>query len=612
MTIALWRAMTLFMSTLNHVKEEIKQRLSLSAVVGAKTKLTKAGREFKACCPFHSEKSPSFYVNDEKQFYHCFGCGAHGDHFTFVMEQDKLSFFEAMQMLAAQAGVAMPEPEARDVEADKRRERLYQANNAAAHLYESLLHAPANGEILDYVRGRGLTDETIRNFRLGYAPEDGSFLVKNLTDQGFTKDELIEAGLARESNGRTYSFFRDRVMFPVSDRQGRIIAFGGRILPEHIRPPSDKAPKYLNTGDTPLFNKSHTLYAQALARQAGTQGETLLVVEGYTDVIALHQHGFKGAVAPLGTALTENQIELLWAMDHNQIKEPILAFDGDKAGRSAAIRAMDRVLPLLKPGCSLKVLFLPEGEDPDTLLLRHGAAAMRQVMDQAQPLVDFIWDNWRAQMRLDTPEAKSHARAFLREQLERIQNPDIRSSYKQELASRLDALTQPPPRSSNFTPYAKGKPGQIRKIGPLPGQNPGLAAGLLDKVLLAALFVSPRLIEYVEESLGIMELSDSSLDKLRQFIISEGCNWAAFSQAEAVAFCDLKGFGDLVTGILNNRILVHTGFARAEHSLQDSATEWLEVYGRRQAMTPNRQSAAGTLEKLERIRRSQAANDRQS
>lgn len=601
--------MTLFMSSLNHVKDEIKQRLALSSVVGTRTKLTRAGREFKACCPFHSEKSPSFYVNDEKQFYHCFGCGAHGDHFTFVMEQDKLSFFEAMQQLAAQAGVTLPEPEARDVEADKRRERLYQANNAAAHLFESLLHAPPHGEVLDYVRSRGLNDETIRNFRLGYAPEDGSFLVKNLQDQGFGKDELIEAGLARENNGRVYSFFRDRVMFPVSDRQGRIIAFGGRILPEHLRPPTDhKAPKYLNTGDTPLFNKSHTLYAQALARQAAAQGHGLLVVEGYTDVIALHQHGFKGAVAPLGTALTENQIELLWAMDHNQIKEPVLAFDGDKAGRNAAVRAMDRALPHLKPGYSLKVLFLPEGEDPDTLLLRHGAPAMRQVLDAALPLVDFAWDNWKAQMRLDTPEAKAHARAFLREQIERIQNPDVRTSYKQELNARFDKLVQPQGRTP-FVP--SGKKGAIRATGPMPGQNPALAAGLLDKVLLAALFVSPKLVEYVEESLGIMELSDSSLDKLRQFIISEGSNWAALSQAEAVAYCDMKGFGDLVTGILNNRILVHTGFARNEFALQDSAAEWLEVYARRQATRPTQQTAANTLEKLERLRRAQAANDRQ-
>lgn len=602
-------AMTLLMSTLNHVKEEIKQRLALSAVVGQKAKLTKAGREHKACCPFHSEKSPSFYVNDEKAFYHCFGCGAHGDHFTFVMEQDKLSFFEAMQTLADQAGVKMPEPEARDVEADKRRERLYQANNAAAHLFESLLHAPANSEVLDYVRSRGLNDETIRNFRLGYAPEDGSFLVKNLQDQGFNKDELIEAGLARESNGRVYSFFRDRVMFPVSDRQGRIIAFGGRILPEYLRPPSDKAPKYLNTGDTPLFNKSHTLYAQALARQAAAQGHGLLVVEGYTDVIALHQHGFKGAVAPLGTALTENQIELLWAMDHNQIKEPVLAFDGDKAGRSAAIRAMDRALPLLKPGYSLKVLFLPEGEDPDTLLLRHGAPAMRQVTEQALPLVDFVWDNWRAQMRLDTPEAKAHARAFLREQLDRIQNQDVKATYKQELTSRLDSLLQPAPR----TQYAnKGKVFPPRNVGPLPTQNANLASGLLDRVLLASLFVCPKLVEYVEESLGIMELSDSSLDKLRQFIISEGSNWAAFSQAEAVAFCEMKGFGDLVTGILNNRILVHTGFARDSQNLQHTATEWLEVYARRQSSSTARPAAANTLGTLERLRRAQAANDRQS
>ena len=525
------------------------------------------------------------------------------------MEQEKLSFYEAMQSLAAQAGVNMPEPDARDVEADKERERLYQVNNAAAHLFESLLHSPSNGEVLDYLTERGLTEDSSRNFRLGYAPQDGGFLVQALRDQGFTPTEMINAGLARESDGRVYSFFRDRVMFPVSDRRGRIIAFGGRVLPPHLRAPNDKAPKYLNTSDTPLFNKSQTLYAQAMARQGAIDGNPLIVVEGYTDVIALHQHGFKGAVAPLGTALTEGQIELLWSMDHNSIKEPILAFDGDKAGRSAAIRAMDRALPLLKPGHSLKVLFLPEGDDPDTLLLRHGAPAMRQLLQNARPLVDFIWEHWHSQMRTDTPEAKAHARAFLREKLDQIANLDVRTSYRQELSARLDALLQPTTRA----PFAKGKmPARIAGKGVMPAQAALNNDSLHDQILMAALFIYPQLVEHVEESLGTMPISDSSLDKLRQLIISECSNWASFSTAEATAFCDMKGFGDLVTGLLNSRVLVHTGFARNPDSPNSAASGWMEVYYRRLNANVQRPAAASLLEKLERHRRAHAANDTQS
>lgn len=586
------------MSSLQIAKDEIKTRLSLSSVVGKRAKLTKAGREYKACCPFHNEKTPSFYVNDDKAFYHCFGCGAHGDHFTFVMQAEKLSFFEALEQLAGEAGVTLPKPEAHDIEEDRKRERLYQVNEAAASVYESVLRTPANAEVMTYLTSRGLTEETVAGFRLGYAPQDGGFLIQALKSQNFTVEEMIEAGLARQTDGRTYSFFRDRVIFPVSDRRGRIIAFGGRTLPEHLRPPSDKAPKYLNTSDTPLFQKSRTLYAQALARLGAAEGQTPIVVEGYMDAIALHQHGFKGAVAPLGTALTENQIELLWSMDRADIKEPILAFDGDKAGRTAAVRALDRALPLLKPGHSLKVLFLPEGEDPDTLLLRQGPPAMRQLLNQAQSLADFAWDTWRNQLRLDTPEARGHARAFLREKLEQIQHPDIRALYRQELGARLDALTAPPAKT------ASAKTGAY-KAGPQPKLGAGLPQGLQEQVLMASLLLKPSLVEDVEERLGAMELGDSQLDNLRQLIISESSHWAAFSTAEARAYCEMKGHGELVTRLMNSRVRIHAGFAE---NGQNAAQGWLDAYDRYQ--TKDQTVAASGLERLSRLARAQeTAND---
>lgn len=599
------------MSDLRNTKEEIKTKLTLSEVVGSKVKLQKAGREFKACCPFHNEKSPSFYVNDDKQFYHCFGCGAHGDHFTFVMEQDKLSFIDAMKRLAEQAGVTMPEPKDFDVEADNKRQRLFEVNNEAALMFESLLHTSANHDVLDYIKSRGMKDEIIRNFRLGYAPTDGGFLIQYLNEKGFANEEMIEAGLARESNGRVYSFFRDRVMFPVADRRGRIIAFGGRNLPEHIRPPNDKAPKYLNTSDTPLFNKSATLYAQALARQAGVDGEPLIVVEGYTDVIALHQHGFKGAVAPLGTALTEGQIELLWKMDHHNIKEPILAFDGDKAGRAAAIRAMDRTLPLLKAGHSLKFLFLPDGDDPDTLLLRNGAPAMRQLLRNAISLADFAWDTWHAQMRLDTPEAKAQAKQFIRGELSKIVDPDLRNAYREDLEGRLYKLTAPQRQIYQKTGFQKFGQKSKPQTTSMPMNTMNNKGALLDRILIASLIECPKLIEEVEESLGIMEISDSSLDKLRQMIISEGLTWASLSMSEARSYCEMKGFNTLVTDILNERILIHTGFARG-NDMARAVIGWQDVYKQKTSASPAVQSRATNmmdrLSRLSKIQPKESAN----
>ncbi len=603
------------MSDLRVTKEEIKTKLNLSEVVGSKVKLQKAGREFKACCPFHNEKSPSFYVNDDKQFYHCFGCGAHGDHFTFVMEQDKLSFIDAMKRLAEQAGVTMPEPKDFDVEADNKRQRLYEVNNEAALMFESLLHTSANHDVLEYITARGMKDEIIRNFRLGYAPTDGGFLIQYLSEKGFSNEEMIESGLARESNGRVYSFFRDRVMFPVADRRGRVIAFGGRNLPEHIRAPNEKAPKYLNTSDTPLFNKSATLYAQALARQAAVDDEPLIVVEGYTDVIALHQHGFKGAVAPLGTALTEGQIELLWKMDHHNIKEPILAFDGDKAGRAAAIRAMDRALPLLKAGHSLKFLFLPDGDDPDTLLLRNGAPAMRQLLRNAISLADFAWDTWHAQMRLDTPEAKAQAKQYLRENLNNISDPELRNAYREDLEGRLYKLTAP--QRNTYQKFQKGnfqKFGQKKKTGgtALPTQGMHNNVALLDRALIASLIQSPQLIEHVEETLGIMDISDSSLDKLRQMIISEGLTWASFSMGEARAYCELKGFGKLVTDTLNEKILSHTMFTN-DSDIAYVAQGWTDLYtiktSARANMNTRTNNMMDRLSRLSKIQAKESANE---
>jgi len=334
--------------------DEIRDHLTLSDIIGRRIRLTRAGREFKACCPFHKEKSPSFYVNDDKGFFHCFGCGAHGDVIGFVMRHDNRSFPEAVEQLAHDAGLAVPETSPQERARAAQEKSLYQLVDKAAEFFESALYNAANHGVLEYARGRGLSDKTLADFRIGYAPSEGGALVAYLRAQGFSDAMMLEAGVARKSerDGSLYSFFRDRLIFPVANRRGQIVAFGGRILPDHLRPADRdgfKPPKYINSSETAMFHKGRMVYADSLARQAVADGKPLVVVEGYMDVIAAHQAGFTGCVAPLGTALTEEQIMGLWAMQSSgpaqgpsQGGRAIhLCFDGDDAGRRAASRALD-------------------------------------------------------------------------------------------------------------------------------------------------------------------------------------------------------------------------------------------------------------------------------
>ncbi|MCY4393603.1 MAG: DNA primase, partial [Rhodospirillaceae bacterium] len=330
--------------------DELRGRVPVSDVVGKRVKLAKKGREFTGLCPFHSEKTPSFTVNDDKAFYHCFGCGAHGDVIRFVTETEGLTFPEAVGKLAGMAGLTVPQATPQERRRAERAKSLQDACEAGLHFFRRRLDGPDGAAALAYLRRRGVKPETIDAFRLGWAPDGRSALKKALTGEGYSENMLIEAGLLikPEDGGESYDRFRGRVIFPIADRRGRVIAFGGRAL-------GDAQPKYLNSPETPLFSKGQLLYGLDKARQAvrdgpdgpdGKGGADVIVTEGYTDVIALHQAGFGGAVAPLGTALTESQIEELWRLT----PEPVLCFDGDEAGRRAAGRALDRLLPRLVPG----------------------------------------------------------------------------------------------------------------------------------------------------------------------------------------------------------------------------------------------------------------------
>ncbi|WP_247878980.1 DNA primase [Azospirillum brasilense] len=350
--------------------EELRTRLALSDVVGKRLRLIRAGREYKAPCPFHNEKSPSFYVNDQKGFFHCFGCGAHGDIIGFVMRHDNLAFPEAVEALAGEAGLPVPRATEEDKQRYERRKTLHDLVEQAARWFEQQLYAPAGRAGLEYFQRRGLDTDGMARFRLGFAPGDSGALRSQLLKQGFSEEDMVTAGLLkRPEDGRTpYSFFRNRVIFPVTDRRGRVVAFGGRIL-------EGDGPKYVNTADTPLFHKGTLLYGLSRARQAAADGKPVIVAEGYMDVIALVRAGFEGAVAPLGTALTETQVQELWKLIPDAEKVPFLCFDGDNAGRRAAWRAVERILPHLAPGHSGGGG--PRQPDPPARSPRHAGAAQR-------------------------------------------------------------------------------------------------------------------------------------------------------------------------------------------------------------------------------------------
>ncbi|HZD26552.1 MAG TPA: DNA primase, partial [Alphaproteobacteria bacterium] len=396
--------------------DELRARTGLAELVGRRVRLVRRGREHTGLCPFHNEKTPSFTVNEDKGFYHCFGCGAHGSAIDFVMQTENLSFPEAVEKLALEAGLEVPRERPEDREREARRRSLYDVMEAAAEWFEAQLAGQIGAGARDYLAGRGVRPQTVGRFRLGYAPERREALKAALLARGFAEAQLVEAGLLirPEDGGDSYDRFRQRLIFPITDRRGRVVAFGGRALAEQ------KA-KYLNSPETPLFHKGRLLYNLAGAREAVREAGTVLVTEGYMDVIALAEAGFGHAVAPLGTALTEEQMQELWRL----APEPVLCFDGDNAGQRAAFRAAERALPLLKPGHSFRFVGLPPGEDPDSLVRGQGAGAMRALVEAAEPLGAVIWRMATEGQSFNTPERRAGLRQALREAVARIADPVV-------------------------------------------------------------------------------------------------------------------------------------------------------------------------------------------
>ncbi|MGL4638053.1 MAG: DNA primase [Beijerinckiaceae bacterium] len=410
--------------------DEIRARLPVSVVVGRRVKLAKSGREWKGLSPFQAEKTASFYVNDQKGFYHCFSSGKHGDIFRFVTETEGLPFPEVVERLAAEAGVVLPKATPEAVEQEKKRRDLYDVVELAAKFFEAQLQRPAGAAAREYLKKRQFTDRTQAEFRMGFAPEGRESLLSHLKGLGVTERQMIDSGLVIEPDDScgVYDRFRNRVIIPIQDTQGRVVAFGGRVLD-----PEGK-PKYLNSPETPLFKKGFLVFNGHRAREAAFKAGTVIAVEGYLDAIAVHQAGIRHVVATLGTAFTEEQIATLW----RYAPEPVICFDGDKAGVAAANRAIDRILPALKTGFSFRFAFLPGGQDPDDLIKAKGADAFSEVAKNASGLWDALWQRETANVEVRTPDRQAMLEKSFKDLIDQIGDPLVRRRYELTIRFRLN------------------------------------------------------------------------------------------------------------------------------------------------------------------------------
>jgi DNA primase len=535
--------------------DELRSRISLSGLIGRRVKLTRRGREYAGLCPFHHEKSPSFYVVEEKSFFHCFGCGAHGDAIGFVMRADNLDFIAAVEKLAGEAGLAVPQPTPQERERAQRQKTLFEVLEAAAAFYEARLWGPAGARARDYLRGRGLDPETIRRFRLGWASDDRQALRRSLAAD-FPEVLLTEAGLLRQpEHGEPFDYFRGRVMFPIGDRAGRIIAFGGRVL-------GDAEPKYLNSPEHPLFEKGRVLYGWSAARAAKKDGPDAIVTEGYMDVIALHRADFPTAVAPLGTALTEFQLHELWGLG----PDPILCFDGDAAGQSAAIRVLRRALPLLRPGHSLRFATLPSGHDPDSLLRTGGRAAFEAVLGAARSLANTLWEFEVGAKPRDTPERLADVRSRLLAHAQSISDRMVRFEYETLFKSRCD-----PRGLRRATVPSTGS--VVGREGPPPPPRP--PQRLQREILFRILLHFPEVIDEVAQEFDALNMPEAELNTLRCEILALTAQRPGLDAETLQQHLVKTGCAATVVGFLSPS--VDTGFLVRCPDPTSALREWTHV-----------------------------------
>ncbi len=587
--------------------DDIRGRVSISSVVGRKVawdrRKTNVGKgDFWACCPFHGEKTPSFHVEDRKGRYHCFGCKASGDIFTFLVEKEGMKFPEAVERLASEAGLPMPQVSEADVRREEQRASLYDIMEIAAAFFEAVLHSARGAKARGYLADRQLSPATQKEFRLGYGPDDRSALRSHLAAKNVTVEQMAEAGLVISGPEIpvAYDRFRDRVMFPIRDPRGRVVAFGGRALSP------DAQAKYPNSPETPLFHKGNVLYNLDKARGPAHEQGAIIAVEGYIDVIAMHRAGLPYAVAPLGTALTEDQLGLLWRV----APEPILCFDGDNAGLKAAYRALDLALPLLKPGHSLKFALLPEGQDPDDLLRTEGPEAVKSVVNGALPLSDMLWQRALAANDRSTPERKAQFEREVRELVYRIGDETVRKHYLNDIAERFNSLWRiansewrrgkRKKRHSPFaTRYSLQKPWDIP--APPSPQLIALAGGgrfrsaseRRERMIILSMVNHPELLHTFLDEFAALELESRELDSLRAQIIDSAALGSGLDGPGLKDHLIAKGLGPLLDRLESQAGRLNEWFLSAGAAQDDARTGLRQMIAlHRKAVTLERELKA--------------------
>lgn len=579
--------------------DEIRARLPVSRVVGRTVQLKRQGREFTALSPFNKEKTPSFFVNDDKRFYHCFSSGKHGDVFTWLMEVEGLSFPEAVERAAGEAGVSMPAQDPGQAKVMMRRRALTDVMELAGRFFQTMLASAQGAPARDYLDGRGLGAPALDAFELGYAPAGRAALKSALLAKGVSREDLRECGLviSPDDGGEDYDRFRDRVMFPIRDAGGRLIAFGGRALSKDARA------KYLNSPETSLFHKGDNLYRFREARTALAETERtanaaaknaprrtdptgLIVAEGYMDVIALSQAGFGAAVAPLGTALTEAQLDLLWRAG----PEPVICFDGDAAGMRAAYRAMDRILPLARPGRTARFALLPAGRDPDDLIREAGPAAMAKVLDNAKPLNELVWERLLAETPVDTPERKAGLRMRILETCKTIEDEGVQQDYRSALLDRFYDHFRRKPAGKSFSGGRSGggRPGAYSK-GFAPArptvetqaQKSDLRARKrlrMVRQLIWALLHRPDMLEACVEMLARIEAPDGELLDLQNALIRLGSAPEGLDRDALDDQLTQLGLERVASEVLTDP-LARTPISASALSPIEAARRWLHLAG---------------------------------
>ena len=475
--------------------DELRRRVSLSSVIGKRVKLISRGNRMVGLCPFHQEKTPSFHVLDDDGYYHCFGCGVSGDAISFLREQESMSFMDAIDHLAGLAGMTVPEQQRLSPEEREQRSSMATMLEEAARFFEKALHQDSGLQARTYLEKRQVSVGSQTRYRIGYAPASG--LLAHLGKLGYQPEDIINAGLARRSarDQSLYDNFRNRLMFPITNPRGEVIAFGGRALAD------DQEPKYLNSADSPMFHKKLVLYGLKEARERIKDGLPVVVSEGYMDAIAIDQYQVAGAVAPLGTALTEEQILLIW----KSTDAPYLCFDGDAAGQRAAARTLLRLLPVLEPGKTVRVMRLPTGQDPDDLLKSGGGDALRQVMDASDSFSDALWHTTSMDFDLSKAEQKAKFWQVMRDHIRQINNPAMRDSLGDDIRARISAM-----RGQSGMSVGGGK--IISKRHAQSTQN------LRPSIIMAILLHHPKLIHDAHEDLVKLDIKDNLAKKMLNII----------------------------------------------------------------------------------------------